>query len=138
MMCHSCLTFQIDPQKAKMCMKLKKQANTYSLIMFFQYLIPLTCYNWESTVLCAGSQYCLTSTDLTPTINRSVSDSYWCSFTCEHEDGLRKISHPCKICMQGVVAGPGYLQCCRFFCLLNHTYLSKLCDILKTLLFGNS
>lgn len=30
--------------------------------MFCQYLIPSSCCNWESTILCAGPQYCLTST----------------------------------------------------------------------------
>lgn len=29
--------------------------------MFCQYLIPPACYNWESTILCAGSQHFLTS-----------------------------------------------------------------------------
>lgn len=37
--------------------------------------------------------------------------------------------------MQDVVTGSGYLQCCRFFCLSNHTCLSKLCNILKTLCY---
>lgn len=30
--------------------------------MLCQYLIPLACYNWESTILYAGSQHCLIST----------------------------------------------------------------------------
>jgi len=37
--------------------------------------------------------------------------------------------------MQGAVTGSGYVQCCRFFCLPDHTCLSKLCDISKTLCY---
>lgn len=37
--------------------------------------------------------------------------------------------------MQGVVTGSGCLQCYRLFGLSNHTCLSKLCDISKTLCY---
>lgn len=108
--------------------------------MFCQYPIPPTCYNWESTILCAGSQYCLTSTvHRLNTYNKYASVRHslviiylWMWRWFEKNQPLEK---KCKIYMQGVVTGSGYRQCCRFFCLLNHTCLSKLCDISKTLCY---
>lgn len=105
--------------------------------MFCQYLIPAAIYFWESTILCAGSQHCLTGK-----MHRFNTYSKYVTvrLLSLHVDvkmvsGKPAIKPNHEIWVQGVATGSGCLQCCRAFCLLHYTYLSKLCDISETLCY---
>lgn len=139
MMCCSCLTFQIDMQKVKLCMTLKKQTNTYILIIFCQYLIPPACYNWESTILCSGSQHCLRSTmhrfntyiKYVTVRLLSVGIYMWMwRWLQENQPAIN-----CKIWVPVWPLTQAIYNAAGFFCLFHHTYLSKLCDISETLCY---
>lgn len=98
--------------------EIKKQANIYILIMFCQYLIPPACYNWESTILCAGSQRCLTSTmHRFNTYSKYVTVRLSSVLIYMWMWRLFQENQPliCRICVQGVATGSGYLECCRGF-----------------------
>lgn len=100
--------------------------------MFCQYLIPPACYNWESTILCAGSQHFLTSAmHRFNTYSKYVTVRLlsgliymWMWRWFPENQPLIKMQNLGARCAHWLRVST-VLQ--GFFCLLHHTYLSKLC-----------
>lgn len=110
--------------------------------MCCQYPIPPTCYNWESTILCAGSQYCLTSTvHRLKTYNKYASVRHslvfiylWMWRWFEKNQPLEKIAKCiCKVwwLAQAIGNAAGFFACWITPVCLNYVTFQKLYVIWK-------